>query len=196
MPADECRERECGGDTHGAVQQPGERAAAGREAEREDEVGQELHLPPEAPRRRHEAAGERVEARVDELVLRLVAAHRGRQHGGHLGDEHERAHEDERPDPPESARLEGAAGARELAAARHQDGSADDRDRRRAEVARGGEPEGRHAPQTEADREPGEQALGRDGRQRAQGAQREEPRGGRGREREHEADEVDHRSPR
>src|SRR5439155_1116154 len=56
--------------------------------------------PSAAPARKAAAAGERVEARVDELVLRLVAAHRGRQHGGHLGDEHERAHEDERPDPP------------------------------------------------------------------------------------------------
>src|SRR5207249_670137 len=82
------------------------------------------------------------------------------------------------------------------AAAGEQGGRAEERDRRRAELARGGEPEARHARQAEAHREPGEQALAGGHRQGAERAQREEPRGGGGGEREHEEDQVGHRSPR
>ena len=104
-PWDEPGKRPRGAHAECTAQQAGEHVAAQREADREHEVRDELHLAPDAPWRRHQGTVGGIQTRIDQLVLRLVTADRRREHGRQLGCEHESADEDERPvRPPQTQR--------------------------------------------------------------------------------------------
>ena len=193
MAPGECAERERREDAERAVQVAGERAVRQREADREEEVLEELHLPPEAPRGRDEAARRRVQTRIGELVLRLVAANRGRHHRDRLGGEHRGADEQQRPGGAEPPAVDRAQRANEDPAAECHDHDADTGDRNRAERVERGEPEARRRRDAEPRRHTRDEPVRLVGGQRADDAQTEEPAGrGRG-EHEDEQPEVDHR---
>ena len=193
VAAGERAERERREDAEGAVQITRERAVRQREADREEEVLEELHVSPEAPGRRDEAARRGIEARVRELVLRLVAPHRRRHHGERLGDQHGGADEKQRPRRAELPAVERTQRADEEAAAEYHDDDAEARDGHRSERVDCGKPEAGRCDDAEARRDALDEPVRLVRGQRAEDAQADEAAGGGRAQHEHEQPEIDHR---
>ena len=197
MAPDEAREGERREHADRPVQHAREHISVQHEADREQEVLEELHVAPEAPGRVYEPPVLGIQSRVHEVILHLIAADRRRQHGDELRRQDQAAHDERRPRLPEHARIDRTDDSHELATPSEEREYPDDRERRDPEVIGRGQSEPDHTCDPETHRQPSDEAVtARVRRQRVERAQHGETAGRSHHQECGEEEEIDHRYPR